>query len=141
MPTTDLRGLGKGAGEQAALDAWPAGKVCPDCLNAGHVRRDVMPDHPEFGKSLPCPACDGKSIVRRNDPAVVRFMLRREHAAQTVAAQSFEVREKPTPPPEGFSKADGKVPLMGKDHLRDAQRRQIAANVAAVAAKLKGGAA
>jgi hypothetical protein len=41
------------------------------------------------------------------------------------------------PPPEGFSKADGKVPLMGADRARDQQRRQIAANIQAVAAKLK----
>jgi hypothetical protein len=96
-----------------------------------------MPDHPDFGKSLPCPACEAKSIVRRNDPAVVRLMLRREHAAQTAPVESYEARGKPEPPPPDFSKADGKVPLFGADRARDEQRRQIAANIQAVTAKLR----
>jgi hypothetical protein len=47
-------------------------------------------------------------------------------------------RDKPEAPPDGFSKADGKVPLLGAEEARERMRRQIAANVRAVATKLTG---
>jgi hypothetical protein len=34
---------------------------CYHCAGRGHVRLDVDPGHPEFGKAKPCPACSTSS--------------------------------------------------------------------------------
>lgn len=96
-----------------------------------------------------CPTCQGASAAERNSEAAVKTMIAREHLKTEriraaaglppagTAADTGE-RDKPEAPPEGFSKADGKVPLMGDEAARERRRRQIVANVQAVAAKLSG---
>jgi len=39
----------------------PKGEVCPICHGAGYVRLDVPPEHPQFGKGVPC-ICKRKEI-------------------------------------------------------------------------------
>ncbi len=39
-------------------------EVCPICHGAGYVRLDVLPDHPDFGKAIPC-QCKLREIEQR----------------------------------------------------------------------------
>jgi len=151
MPKADLGGLGEGTGthpDPFAVGAWPAGAVCPRCLNAGWLTEETaLLGKP--GRMIRCPMCQGASAVQGNSEAAVKAMIAREHLKTErireanglppagTAAVTGE-REKPEAPPGGFSKADGKVPLMGDEAARERMRRQIAANVRAVATKLKG---
>lgn len=40
------------------------GSACPICKGAGFVRRDLPPDHPDFGRAIPC-RCKRKELVQR----------------------------------------------------------------------------
>lgn len=136
------------ARSRANPSSWPEHRVCPTCLNAGWLTEESK-SLGKSGRLIRCPTCQGESAAERNSEAAVKTMIARVHlkterirAAEGLppagtAAVTGE-RDKPEAPPEGFSKADGQVPLLGGEEARERMRRQIAANVRAVATKLTG---
>lgn len=113
---------------------------CLTCGDAGFVKRDVPVSHPEFGRAIPCPHCEGAKKPRNHKAEYLAF-LERDHATQPpLPPAGVGTRgATPEPPPEGFAKPGVPVPLMLGEAERERRRRLIAANIAAVAKKMKGG--
>lgn len=57
--------------------------VCPICKGAGFVRRDLPPDHPDFGRAVPC-ECKRQELVERR-----REELRRISNLKMLKDQTF----------------------------------------------------
>jgi hypothetical protein len=137
-----------------AAVAWPAGKVCSPCLNEGWTRRDLPTDHPAFGIPAQrggverCPVCHGASAGQRSERQAYAVWLARDHAETARIRQSLGlpslgqpmqgviVGRSVEPPPPDFARSGVPVPTTVTDEQRQRAQRQIARNVAAVAAKM-----
>lgn len=136
--------LGEGKNERShggPVVPVPASVRCQTCGDAGVVKGDDLPvHHPDFGAATPCPHCEG-ALKPRNRPAEALWHLRREQATRPRLPDAFVSASgaMPEPPPDGFAVSGIPVPSTVSDEQREAARRFIARNIAAVAAKMKGG--
>lgn len=58
--------------------------VCPICNGAGFVRRDLPPDHPDFGRAVPC-RCKRDELVERKREELQRMSNLKMLKEQTFA--------------------------------------------------------
>lgn len=124
-----------------ALAPMPGTVRCNRCGDAGWLRNDTLAvGQAGFGIAYPCPDCEGARKAR-NPVAEYRWFLARDKATMPRLPQAVLPPYTAEPPPQGFAKTGVPVPSMVGEAERERARKLIAQNVAAIAKKMKGGAA
>lgn len=78
---------------QYALGAGEGTVACLTCMDAGYVRRDVALTHPDFGRAILCPNCNGTSNRRGNEHTEYMAFLARDQQERARLAPYRERQE------------------------------------------------